>query len=82
MQTRVYVDEKVVPGTINSKGEVKISSLRPGRHHVRLTLEGYDDFVFDVDLVAGQPSRGGGHPCTYQLRDCCHTQTRAVPARN
>ena len=35
-------------------GLLRISTLRPGIHHLRLSVTGYDDWEADIDLKPGQ----------------------------
>jgi hypothetical protein len=48
----VYVDDEPV-GTTSSEGRLKLSTLGPGQHRVRLSLDGYRDDSQDVALAAG-----------------------------
>jgi PEGA domain len=50
--THVYIDDEPV-GTTSSEGRLKLSTLSPGPHRVRLSLDGYKDSSKDVALVAG-----------------------------
>ena len=52
---QVFVDDKLT-AAIGSDGQAKISSLNPGQHNLRLTLNGYEDYNRRVDVVAGQTS--------------------------
>jgi WD domain, G-beta repeat/GAF domain/PEGA domain len=52
---QVFVDEQL-SASVDSEGQAKISSLIPGQHSVRLTLNGYKDYNQRVELVAGQTS--------------------------
>jgi hypothetical protein len=50
---QTYIDDEPV-GTTSSAGRLKLSSLGPGAHRVRLSLAGYRDYEQSVELVAGQ----------------------------
>jgi putative methionine-R-sulfoxide reductase with GAF domain len=50
---QVFVDDQLT-SSVDSGGQAKISSLIPGQHNLRLTLNGYRDYDQRVDLVAGQ----------------------------
>jgi hypothetical protein len=50
---KVFVDDQL-RASVDTEGQAKISSLLPGQHSVRLTLNGYKDYDQRVDLVAGQ----------------------------
>ncbi len=52
---QVFVDDQLT-ASVDSEGQAKISSLIPGQHNLRLTLNGYRDYNQRVDLVAGQTS--------------------------
>jgi putative methionine-R-sulfoxide reductase with GAF domain len=52
---QVFVDDQL-SASVDSEGQAKISSVVPGQHSVRLTLNGYKDYNQHVDLVAGQTS--------------------------
>jgi WD40 repeat protein len=52
---QVFVDDQL-RASVDAEGQAKISSLLPGQHSVRLTLNGYKDYDQRVDLVAGQTS--------------------------
>ena len=52
---QVFVDDKLT-ASADAEGQAKISSLIPGHHNLRLTLNGYRDYKERVDLVAGQIS--------------------------
>jgi hypothetical protein len=49
----VYVDEERV-GKTGPEGKLKISTLAPGEHRVRISAQGFDDLTRNVELVAGQ----------------------------
>jgi hypothetical protein len=48
---QVYVDNEPVGRTDPQTGRLLLTSLRPGRHRVRLSAEGHDDLVKEIDLV-------------------------------
>jgi hypothetical protein len=48
----VYVDDEPV-GTTSAEGRLKLTTLGPGQHRVRLSLDGYKDDSRDVALAAG-----------------------------
>jgi putative methionine-R-sulfoxide reductase with GAF domain len=52
---QVFVDDQL-SASVDSEGQAKVSSLIPGQHSVRLTLNGYKDYNQRVDLVAGRTS--------------------------
>jgi len=51
---QVFVDDVLVGRTDPETGRLRLTSLRPGRHRVRLSSEGRDDLVREIDL-ADQP---------------------------
>lgn len=51
----IYVDDERV-GTTGPEGKLKISSLSPGEHHLRVSQAGYRDYAGKVELTAGQNS--------------------------
>lgn len=48
---QVFVDDEPVGRTDPETGRLRLTTLRPGRHRVRLSSEGHDDLVREVDLV-------------------------------
>ena len=52
---QIFVDDKLTAST-GSDGQAKISTLAPGQHRLRVTLNGYQDYEEGVDLLAGQTS--------------------------
>lgn len=50
---QTYIDDEPV-GTTSPAGRLKLSSLGPGEHRVRLSLRGYRDYEQSVQLAAGQ----------------------------
>ena len=50
---QTYIDDEPV-GTTSPAGRLKLSSLGPGEHRVRLSLRGYRDHEQSVRLAAGQ----------------------------
>jgi WD40 repeat protein len=53
---QVFVDDQLTALT-DSRGQLKISTLAPGQHRLRLTLNGYQDYEQNIDLVAGNTFR-------------------------
>jgi hypothetical protein len=49
---RVYIDDEPV-GTTSPEGRFKMSTLAPGKHHLRLALDGYLDREQDIELTRG-----------------------------
>lgn len=49
----VYVDDEPI-GTTSAEGRLKLSTLAPGQHRVRLSLQGHRDFEQNVELKAGE----------------------------
>jgi len=52
---QIFVDDRLTAST-GSDGEAKISTLSPGQHRLRVTVNGYQDYEKDIDLLAGQTS--------------------------
>ena len=52
---QVFVDDRLT-AAIDSGGQAKISSLNPGQHDLRLSLNGYEDYDQRVDVAVGQTS--------------------------
>ncbi len=52
---QIFVDDRLTAST-GSDGEAKISTLSPGQHRLRVTVNGYQDYEKDIDLRAGQTS--------------------------
>ena len=52
----VYLDDERV-GKTNAEGMLNIPNIAPGRHRVRLSLQGYSDREKELDLVGGSPGR-------------------------
>jgi hypothetical protein len=50
---QTYIDDEPV-GTTSGAGRLKLSSLGPGAHRVRVSLAGYRDFEQSVELAPGQ----------------------------
>jgi hypothetical protein len=50
---QVYVDDEVI-GTTSQQGRLKVSTLKPGKHTLRLSLSGYRDLQMLITLVAEQ----------------------------
>ena len=53
---QVFVDGQLTAST-DSGGQAKISTLAPGQHRLRLTLNGYRDYEQSIDLLARHTSR-------------------------
>jgi hypothetical protein len=51
---QVYVDDEL-RGTTSPEGRLRISTLRPGKHLLRLSLSRYQDQEHSLTLVAGKP---------------------------
>jgi hypothetical protein len=49
----VYLDEERA-GKTGPEGRLKISTLAPGEHRLRVSLTGYQDYTRSLDLPAGQ----------------------------
>lgn len=49
----IYVDEERA-GKTSPEGKLKISTLGPGEHRVRVSAPGYDDLSRKVEMTAGQ----------------------------
>ena len=52
---QIFVDDRLTAAT-GSDGQARISTLTPGQHRLRVTVNGYQDYVKDIDLPAGQTS--------------------------
>jgi hypothetical protein len=52
----VYVDDEPV-GTTSSEGRLKLSTLSPGAHQVRLASQGFQDHEETVQLTPGETTR-------------------------
>jgi len=50
---QVYVDDTLMART-SAEGHLRISTLPPGDHRLRLSLEGYDDYEAKVSLAEGK----------------------------
>jgi WD40 repeat protein len=50
---QIFVDDRL-SASIDPAGQAKISTLAPGRHRLRVSFEGYQDYNQDIDLSAGQ----------------------------
>ncbi len=53
---QIFVDDRLTAST-GSDGEAKISTLSPGQHRLRVTVNGYQDYEKGIDLLSGQTSR-------------------------
>jgi hypothetical protein len=83
----VYVDDEPV-GTTSAEGRLKLSTLLPGQHHLRLSLDGYKDDTRDVAVATGtslelkatleplQPSGGAANTAPSEVPPV----SKAVPA--
>lgn len=49
----VYLDGKPV-GTTGSEGSLRLSDRAPGKHRLRLSVQGFTDFEQSLDLTAGK----------------------------
>lgn len=52
-QSQVYVDDEPV-GSTSQEGRLKLTQLAPGRHSVRVSLSGFQDYEETVTLAGGQ----------------------------
>ena len=48
---RVFIDDEPFGRTDPETGRLRLTGLRPGRHRVRLSLEGHEDLVREVELA-------------------------------
>jgi len=53
---QIFVDDQLT-GSTGSNGEAEVSTLSPGQHRLRVTVNGYQDYEKSFDLRAGQTSR-------------------------
>ena len=53
---QVFVDDELIART-SAEGRLKISTLAPGQHRLRLALDGYHDFEQTIDLVSPGPNK-------------------------
>jgi WD40 repeat protein len=53
---KIFVDERLTAST-GSDGQAEISTLSPGQHRLRVTVNGYQDYEKGIDLLSGQTSR-------------------------
>ena len=53
---QVYVDDEPV-GKTSSEGKLRLSTLSPKKHHLRLSLEGYKDHEQSIELAGGETVR-------------------------
>src|SRR5579872_3848249 len=49
----VYIDDEPV-GTTSDQGRLKLSTVPPGQHRIRISLDGYRDFYSNIDVSQGQ----------------------------
>src|SRR5207237_6874150 len=54
-EAQIFVDDRLTAST-GSDGQAKISTLSPGQHRLRVTVNGYQDYEKDIDLPTGQTS--------------------------
>jgi hypothetical protein len=50
----IYVDDALQGTTDADEGTLAISGLKPGKHHLRATRDGFQNVEGDVDIAAGQ----------------------------
>ncbi len=50
---QVFVDDELIAGT-SAEGRLRISTLTPGGHRVRISKEGYQDYGRALDLALGR----------------------------
>ncbi len=55
-EAQIFVDDRLTAST-GSDGQAKISTLSPGQHRLRVTVNGYQDYEKGIDLLSGQTSR-------------------------
>jgi hypothetical protein len=53
---QVFVDDELI-ARASAEGRLKISTLTPGQHRLRLALEGYRDFEQTIDLSSPGPNK-------------------------
>jgi WD40 repeat protein len=53
---QIFVDDQLTAST-GLDGQAKISTLSPGQHRLRVTVNGYQDYEQGIDLLAGQTFR-------------------------
>jgi S1-C subfamily serine protease len=53
---QVFVDDELI-ARASAEGRLKISTLTPGQHRLRLALEGYRDFEKTIDLSSTGPNK-------------------------
>jgi hypothetical protein len=73
---RIYIDDEPV-GTTSPEGRFKVSTLTPGKHHLRLALDGYLDREQDVELTLGHLTNAD---FPLDLRPTATTAPPALPA--
>jgi len=49
--TQVFIDDELVGRTDPETGRLRLTSLRAGRHRIRLAAEGFDDVVREIDIA-------------------------------
>jgi len=52
---QIFVDDQLKAST-SSAGEAEVTILSPGRHRLRITVKGYQDYEKGIELLAGQTS--------------------------
>jgi hypothetical protein len=50
----IYVDDELKGQTDSEEGRLEVAPLKPGKHRVRATCEGYQDLEGTVEVAAGQ----------------------------
>ncbi|HEY7569622.1 MAG TPA: protein kinase, partial [Gemmatimonadaceae bacterium] len=48
---RVFIDDEPIGRSDPQTGRLRLTTLRPGRHRLRLSADGYDDLVRDIVLA-------------------------------
>ncbi len=72
---QVYIDDEPV-GRTSSRGRLKLSSLEPGEHELRIALDGYQDHEERLELLAQQTLR-----LVVKLQATPPTQPAPVPEK-
>jgi WD40 repeat protein len=52
---QIFVDDQLKAST-SSNGQADVAILSPGRHRLRVTVKGYEDYEKGIELLAGQTS--------------------------
>ena len=50
----IYIDDELKGETDPQEGVLKVTGLKPGKHHLRATLQGYEDVEGPAEVVAGR----------------------------